>query len=60
MKESIIGKIAKGYSDSSQMYVEGRIYHHLANGINVITPNGLVFIETGKYEIKGDNQHETI
>ena len=60
MKESIIGKIAKGYSDSCQKYVEGEIYHHLANGINVITPNGLVFIETGRYEIKGDNHNEII
>ena len=51
MMESIIGKKAKGYSDSCQKYVEGKIYHHLANGINILTDGGLVFVENGKYEI---------
>ena len=49
--ESIVGKEAKGYSDSSQKEVEGKIYHHLSNGINILTDSGLVFVENGKYEI---------
>ena len=52
--EEIVGKIAKGYSDTCQKYVEGKIYHHLANGINILTDDGLVFVENGKYEIVKD------
>lgn len=52
--ENIIGKKAKGYSDSSQKQVEGKIYHHLSNGINILTDGGLVFVENGKYEIVED------
>lgn len=42
---------ARGYSYTSQKYVEGLIYHWLANGINLLTENGLVFIEHGEYEL---------
>ena len=53
--ESIIGKKAKGYSDSSQKQVdEGTIYHHYSNGIGILTDGGIVFIENGKYEIVED------
>lgn len=44
-------KIAKGYSYTSQKYIEGLVYHWLTNGINVLTENGLVFIEHGEYEL---------
>ena len=52
--ESIIGKKAKGYSDSSQKQVEGKIYHHYSNGIGILTDGGIVFVENGKYEIVED------
>ncbi len=52
--KSIIGKKAKGYSDSCQKHVEGKIYHHLTNGINILTDGGLVFVENRKYEIVED------
>lgn len=52
--ESIIGKKAKGYSDSSQKQVEGKIYHHYSNGIGILTDGGIVFVENGKYEIVKD------
>ena len=48
---NIVGKMAKGYSDSCKKYVEGKIYYHYSNGIDVLTDGGLVFIENGKYEI---------
>lgn len=49
--ESIVGKIAKGYSDTCQKYVEGKIYYHYSNGIGILTDGGIVFVENGKYEI---------
>lgn len=44
-------KKVKGYSKDSQKYIEGTVYHHLANGVNVITDKGLIFIEHGNYEL---------
>ena len=37
MMEKIVGKTAKGYSDTCQKYVEGKIYHHYSNGIGILT-----------------------
>ena len=54
MMEKIVGKTAKGYSDSCQKQVEGKIYYHYSNGIDIVTDNGLVFVENGKYEIVED------
>ena len=51
MMEKIVGKTAKGYSDTCQKYVEGKIYHHYSNGIGILTDGGIVFVENGKYEI---------
>ena len=52
--ENIVGKIAKGYSDTCQKYVEGKIYYHYSNGIGILTDGGIVFVENGKYEIIED------
>ena len=52
--ENIIGKIAKGYSDTCQKYVEGKIYYHYSNGIGILTDGGIVFVENGKYDIIED------
>ena len=54
MMEKIVGKIAKGYSDTCKKYVEGKIYHHYSNGIGILTDGGIVFVENGKYEIIED------
>ena len=52
--ENIVGKIAKGYSDRCQKYVEGRMYCHYSNGIGILTDGGIVFVENGKYDIIED------
>ena len=49
--ENIVGKIAKGYSDTVQKHVEGKIYYHYSNGIDILTDSGLVFVKNGKYKI---------
>lgn len=49
--ENIVGKIAKGYSDTCQKHVEGKIYYHYSNGIDILTDSGLVFVKNGKYKI---------
>ena len=49
--ESLKNKKAKGFSKSAGKYVEGIIYHHLANGVNILTNSGLAFVENGEYEL---------
>ena len=49
--ETIKNKNEKGYSDTCQKYVEGKIYYHYSNGIGILTDGGIVFVENGKYEI---------
>lgn len=44
-------KKARGYSKTAGRYVEGIVYHWLANGVNILTKSGLAFVESGEYEL---------
>ena len=54
--ENLIGKRAKGYSATCQKFVEGYIYHQYSNGVDILTKDGLAFVETGKYEIVSESR----
>ena len=49
--KSLINKKAKGFSKCAGKYVEGVIYYHLANGVDILTKDGLAFVEHGEYEL---------
>ena len=52
--EQLVGKTARGYSDTCQQHVGGKRYHHSSSGVGVVTDGGIVFVENGKYEIIED------
>lgn len=42
---------AKGFSKSAGRYVSGTVYYWLANGVGILTDNGIAFVENGNYEL---------